>query len=307
MNRRRNWTRNFLAIVTALALIPVCLNADEPSSKESTNGALRPSRFDTGKKIAELENEKITESSGIAASTLAKNRFWTHNDSGDKARLFAFDSKGRHLGTAKIDDASSKDWEDMASCQIKGRSFLVVGDVGDNGRRRKSYKLFIVDEPENPKKETSPAGTIEFTFEGGPQNCEAIAVDETQRLILLASKSLLSSSIYYIPWPKRSARNVVAKKLTDIPIPVVTGMDISADGRNIVFTSYVAGYEINKDPNEPWEEALRRTPYLITVPARMQGESVCYSRDGKSLYFTSERAPSPLIELQAQDQPLTTK
>ena len=45
-----------------------------------------------------IEYDEIREASGIAASRKNSNVFWTHNDSGDENRLFAFDEQGRHLG-----------------------------------------------------------------------------------------------------------------------------------------------------------------------------------------------------------------
>ena len=39
----------------------------------------------------EIELVTITESSGLVASQLNNNLFWTHNDSGDKNRIYCFE------------------------------------------------------------------------------------------------------------------------------------------------------------------------------------------------------------------------
>jgi hypothetical protein len=41
------------------------------------------------------------------------------------------------------------------------------------------------------------------------------------------------------------------------------------------------------------------------MPLRRQGESICYGPDGRSLYLTSEKLPTPLIEIPARAEPAT--
>ncbi|VAX19112.1 hypothetical protein MNBD_IGNAVI01-2275, partial [hydrothermal vent metagenome] len=61
-----------------------------------------------------IESNEINEASGIAASRKNPGLFWTHNDSGDNARLFAFDSLGRHRGEFLLAGIQNRDWEDIA-------------------------------------------------------------------------------------------------------------------------------------------------------------------------------------------------
>ena len=41
----------------------------------------------------------------------------------------------------------------------------------------------------------------------------------------------------------------------------------------------------------------------IGMPLRIQGESICYGPDGKTLYLTSEKLPTPLWEVPVVDKP----
>ena len=43
-----------------------------------------------GYKISQLQNRKVNESSGLAASRLDEKLFWTHNDSGDRPAALLF-------------------------------------------------------------------------------------------------------------------------------------------------------------------------------------------------------------------------
>src|SRR6187431_486358 len=65
--------------------------------------------------VGRIESKDIRESSGLAASPCQPNVYWTHNDSGDDAFIFAMDSTGKDLGTFEVTNAHNDDWEDIAS------------------------------------------------------------------------------------------------------------------------------------------------------------------------------------------------
>ena len=123
-----------------------------------------------------LENKKIDESSGMAASNRHRGTFWTHNDSGDKPRIFAFDEAGKHRGTCHIKGAEHVDWEDMGAFLWNGQPFVFVADTGDNGRRRKRYIIYTALEPDAPQNDTRVFHRLEFQYEdGASRDCEAVA------------------------------------------------------------------------------------------------------------------------------------
>ena len=65
--------------------------------------------------VGTIKTAEITESSGIVASRCQADVFWTHNDSGDGAFVFAFDAAGAHLGVWQVKGAKNRDWEDLAT------------------------------------------------------------------------------------------------------------------------------------------------------------------------------------------------
>ena len=93
----------------------------------------------------------------------------------------------------------------------------------------------------------------------------------------------------------------VAKAVATLKLPVTTAMDISPDGRRCVVLTYGPAFEYTRKAGETWKEAFARAPRMLSTPARQQGESICYGRDGKTLYLTSEKLPAPLWELRARD------
>ena len=56
-------------------------------------------------------------------------------------------------------------------------------------------------------------------------------------------------------------------------------------------------FEFTRKPGETWKDAFSRVPRTLAMPVRVQGEAICYGRDGRSLYLTSERRPTPLWEV----------
>ena len=69
------------------------------------------------------------------------------------------------------------------------------------------------------------------------------------------------------------------------------------DGSRVVFVTYGNGYEILRDAGEGWADTIQKTPRSFTLPLRRQGETICYSIDGTTLYLTSETSPCPLFAI----------
>jgi hypothetical protein len=245
-----------------------------------------------------LANEEIVESSGVAASWRRRGAFWTHNDSGDAPRLFAFDSSGKDLGTCELRGTEAIDWEDIASFEQDGKSWLLVGDVGDNGHLRKSYQLYLCEEPD-PGTVSTATQRIEFRYEDGPHNCESIAIDAANRTVLLSTKAIgITSQVFQLSLPATLTKEtLIARKIATIPVPIAVAMDISPDSRQAVVLTYGDAFVFSRMPMESWHQAFARAPRLVKMPIRVQGESVCFGCDGRSLYLTSEKRPAPLWEV----------
>jgi len=312
------WHRLIAAAVTVaaaglFAMGAAAIGKRSPTSRRSPTTtsapASKPARINyaPGRKIAALANARINESSGLACSRRYDKVFWTHNDSGDRAHLYALGSDGRDLGTFVIVGARAKDWEDMASFSIRGKSFLLVGDVGDNASRRRFCALYVVLEPKldlrkgkgkRPLRRIKPVMKLNYVYKDGPVDCESVAVDPTTRTIILVAKRP-RRTIYTLPLspPKGARRPLVAKPIGTLEVGWSTGMDISPDGLRAVVMTYGDAYEYVRGPKETWAQALTRKPRRIGAPRRRQGESICYGRDGKTLYLTSEKLPTPLLEI----------
>jgi hypothetical protein len=131
-------------------------------------------------KIFDVEFEPISEMSGFVKSKRYEDVFWVHNDSGDKARLFAIDGKGKviypgwmnvygeHPVEGKdvwqghsIEVAANVDWEDIAVDE----EFIYVADTGNNGNARRDLGVYVIPEL-NPRAvgETRPLKYLPIRF-----------------------------------------------------------------------------------------------------------------------------------------------
>ncbi|MCU0982002.1 MAG: hypothetical protein MUF25_22855 [Pirellulaceae bacterium] len=277
--------------------------------------------------LARLEDPRINESSGLARCHSRDDAVWTHNDSGDSARLFLIATSGQTLGTAAIEGVQPLDWEDMCSFRHNAKNYLLVGDIGDNDQARAELTLCVVEEPDastipSPANwHLQPIALIPLQLHGGPRDCEALAVDPATGSILLAGKSLGGKCrIYQASWAWPSLPNdpastplatgtrsaigvsqpLTAKHIALTDIPLATGMDVSADGRRAVIVSYVGAYEFTRRDDEDWAAAFSRPPRVLRMPLRSQGEAICYGADDRSLYLTSEGRSQPLWWVPAQ-------
>lgn len=177
-----------------------------------------PLRYSVAEQIATLQNEDILESSGIVASRRTPGVFWTHNDSGAKARIFSFDKRGRHLGECTIKGATAMDWEDIAAFKQGDQCWLVLCDVGDNAKRRDEVELIFIHEPAPAAKTAKIQMTVALRYSRGPQDCEAVAVDAHTKSILLIGKSLAPPHVFVLPLPQQSpSETLIAKSLGRIP------------------------------------------------------------------------------------------
>jgi SLA1 homology domain 1, SHD1 len=287
---------------------------DEIRRREKEKGTTKnPSDripYGLGQTIATLKDIAIDESSGVACSRALDGAFWTHNDSGGDAQLYLFDRSGRDLGSCRLEGVDAFDWEDMASFVRDGKNYLLVGDCGNNGLAATIHVLHLVEEPQadlekGVRSNTVPvAQTIFFTFEDDHRDCEALAVDTNADCIYFATKQREGGTLVYeLPWSKIEPETAIpAKRIATLDIPPATAMDISPDGRRAVILTYGEAYEYQREGEESWQEAFAKPARKIVVPERIQGESICYGRDGKTLYLTSEKLPTPVIEVEVTEE-----
>ena len=276
----------------------------------------------TGTRITSVLDREINECSGIILSSRNKNCFWMHNDSGDYPRMFLVHFDGRTVGQFAIRGAKAIDWEDIAIAEIGNESYLVLGDIGGNAQRRRTITLYVVREP---IVETASSGAgapvkqkcelvcaLEVSIPLGVTNYESIAFDPVDRILLIVEKASSNSRVYSVVFPDLSSPlagrtiPVTAKEVSSFDIHSATACDVSRDGSRMVIINSDYGYLFQRQANadgtlESWTSTLAHPHPSFRLPDLYQSEAVCFASDARSIYVASERAPTPVVELQLED------
>jgi len=244
----------------------------------------------------------VDESSGLAASRRNPGLVWTHNDSGDDPLVYCADRQARSCGTWLVTGAAARDWEDMAvgPGPEAGRSYLYLGDIGDNLGDQGRVAVYRVPEPAAPaapdgRAVTERAERIPLRYADGPHDAEALLVHPVSGDLYVVTKEPSSAGVY------RMGTGGVLERIATLAVgsAPVTGADIAPDGRRVALCTYSSGFELELPPgaagfDDVWRQPLRP----VDLGPRAQGEAVAYRLDGNALLSTSEMAPAPLQEVE---------
>ena len=240
--------RKSLAPLWLALLVSATLPSCERSSFEGRS-RVSPELLD---QVAELPS-LLRESSGVAVSRRQVGILWTHNDSGDENRLYAIDLTGEVLATFLVREATNIDWEDIAlgPCPGMPQECLYIADTGDNLRRRESVSIYIVPEPDvlrdrpSDIQETEPASKVDFRYEDGPHDVEALAVGPGGDVLLVSKGQRNPIKAYQLPGDDLFNSQLVARSKNDPGLMAlrmsaswVTGAAFSPSGDRVVVRTY---------------------------------------------------------------------
>ncbi len=180
-----------------------------------------------------LADPRLLETSALVPSPTRSGLFWTLNDSGNPAELFAIDTAGRALGRVSVRGAENRDWEALAvgRCPRSGAarpaSCLYVGDIGDNSSVRPLVVIYRVHEPD-AEHDTVVAilDSLRVVYPDGPRDAESMVVDAQGDLWIISKERLRSPRVYRVParaW--RAGRPVTAIYSATLPIPSGSGVE----------------------------------------------------------------------------------
>ena len=263
--------------------------------------------------LADVRISGLKESSGVAASRAHPGLFWSHNDSGGGAWLYAFDRSGKSRGRWKVPSARASDWEDIAigPGPKRGVSYLYIGDIGDNQSSRKFVTVYRIPEPDPDANagETARAESFRLRYPDGAHDAEALLVHPKTGDLYIVTKARGSDSetlVFKAAAPLAASKVIEMKKTTAVRLTAslftmliggVTGGEISPDGTRVVLCDYLKAWEAVLPKGGSFDSVWRAEWREIDLGGRKQGEAVCYRHDGRAVIATSEGAEFPLIEV----------
>ena len=248
--------------------------------------------------VGKLDRE-LHETSGLI---WFRNSLWTFNDSGGEPEIYSFDpATGKINQLILVSNALNIDWEDIG----QDRGYIYIGDTGNNFGQRNRLVIYKIAKDDVPMagNVSVMAERIRFGYadwepslsirQRVSHDCEALFVYEDSIYVFTKNRVDQTSSLYKLP--------VVPG---DYSIPssgvfesngLVTGADISNDGRFIIMTGYrdfvpfawvLYGYS--------WPDLLSGERKRFDFPDhfRLQTEGVAIRNDS-TVYISSEAGQHP--------------
>lgn len=242
---------------------------------------------DKGERVLKITDERIPESSGLAASPSDPSLLYTINDSGNTAAVYALDvTSGEVVGVTTIAGYTLSDTEALG---VGSDGTMWVADIGDNDADRTDIALYAFPEPGRGDSTVTPK-RYPLRYRSGPTDAEALLVGPESRRILIVSKGLTGGDVYAAPKKLRADRpNTLRRVRRAQAPPIVTDGSFTPDGRRIVLRTY--GSAVVYDAST-WEEL-----WSDELPSQPQGETLTVEPDGESFLIGTEGMPSTILRV----------
>lgn len=286
-----SWTSRVAGAVLATAVLVPAAPVILPVAPATADDDATP--------VVRLADPRITESSGLAASLRHPGVVWTHNDSGDSARLFAVDlASGATVATVRLAGAPARDWEALAAVrEADGTPVLWVGDIGDNAGGWPFVRLYRVEEPAELSDGEVPWTAYRVRYEDGPRDAEALLADPRTGRLSIVSKQVSGAGVYLLPERLAPTPETNVARWTAVAPPAVTDGAYAPDGGTVALVSYLGGWLL---------DAGGGTATPVGLPARPQGESVTWTPDGGALLVGTEGGASGIWRVPLRAAPTAT-
>jgi len=239
---------------------------------------------------------EIDESSGLARGAQS-GVFWTHNDSGDAARLFAIDAYGQTVGKAgaegvSILGAENRDWEDLAN-DFQGN--LLIGAFGNNANKRRDLAIYRVSTP-NEATATQVRASVRWPFHFAEQthfppadnnyDCEALFVADGKIYIVTKHRADSLATLYRLNDPSVVQSNVLERIGRANLRGMVTGGASWNDGERVVLLTYY-GVWLFEPPGRDGAKLFEGVVGWLPIRAH-QAEAITFL-DRETLLLTNEQ------------------
>jgi hypothetical protein len=246
-----------------------------------------------GDKGFTVEDPRITESSGLAASRQHPGIYWTHNDSDDGPYLYAVDSAtGKTVARITLTGVGTP--RDVEAISIGPGNEIWVGDIGDNlGGTWKYVWVYRLPEPKKLVDRTVKATQYVVKYSDGPRDAESLLVHPKTGRVYIIDKKEDGGHLYEGPAKLSTSGANIFKPVAPVDL-WATDAAFSPDGAQLAVRGYFGGIAY------AWNGGKIKREGRLDVPLQRQGESVSYSADGTKLMYGSEGADSSVV---AEDAP----
>jgi len=243
--------------------------------------------------IEELDDD-ISETSGLE---YYNGKLITHNDSGDKARIYFLDENGELEDENEFEKINAIDWEDIS----RDDTYLYLADTGNNRGDRKDLRIYKIALTDIKNKNASfktlgisyPEQTIfDMKKKDNSFDAEALIAIDDNLFVFTKDRKNLKTAVYKFD-KEGKVQQAITVATHDVK-GLVTGA--TYDGKNQIM---ICGYNSNLIPfvipikytNGSFDFG-ERFELPILNGAQVEAITYAYTNDkGKSVYYlTSESA-----------------
>lgn len=238
------------------------------------------------KRVANLDR-RVLECSGMV---YAGGLLWTLGDSGTKPELYGLDSNGICVEVLSNASLHNFDWEALAVDEKRKRFF--IGEIGNNGNRRKDLKIYTVDSNEQVKvipisyalQEAFPPNKKLRNFD-----CEAMVYANDSLFLFSKNRGLPLVNWYGLSTASEQGKLIPIRQffikgmLTDAAYDEVSGQLVLLAYGKLYWFKVEHGNLVNA---KPW--LIRKIPFYG------QMEAVCFDSRG-NLYLSNEKGKRWII------------
>lgn len=236
--------------------------------------------------------DAVRETSGLAASGRSDDLFWTHNDAGNAAELFAVDAAGRLVQRIEVEGAQAVDWEDLESGTCDEGHCLFVGDIGDNDAEREAVTIYRISEPEPEAVAAEAAVAVRARYPNQSRDSESLFRLPSGDMYLVTKGRRGPIELYRVPEAAEPGGTVVLERVRELfgqptdELDRVTAATASPDGRWVAVRSYRNLYLYRTSRLTGTGEVA---PIVVDLAplGQAQGESVVLTDDG-TVWLSSE-------------------
>lgn len=243
--------------------------------------AEKPATFGTPpwQPIGRYTHPDIRESSGIVASKQFEGVYWTLNDSGNPATLYATKRNGELIQEIKVRGTRNFDWEAFG---IDDKGQLWIGDIGNNSRMRFDLNVVVVKEP-NPFTETEVEIIAKYPYRYPDKNVDAEGLFIADGIPYIVSKEQSGAVLYRFPALKADKKQILERVGEFTEARLVTGAGISADGKRLAICTYNSLWVYHGTDGD-LAQMIQSKPWGLRH--NFLGEAICFEEH--NLYLTNE-------------------
>ena len=229
--------------------------------------------------VGRIDSKRIAESSGLVASRTHAGVFWTHNDKGNSAAIYAIKRDGELIAEFRV-DGKNDDWEDIS---IDDEGYLYIARTGNNDAKKDEVSVVRIDEPDPYASEKARKDRIKLEqvwrlrYPGKPFDAESLFIHGGHGYVVSKLFNGKKAAIYRFALDDGEKPRKL-ELVTEVPITSpATSADISRDGKRLVVLcgGGLVLFPIDGDV----AKAGSVTPVHYPLPD-LKFEGCCFTEDG---------------------------